>query len=379
MKVFHRQLLVAWIVLINMLFSVAFAFENTEKPAQEVSSETSEGVFSGLFRMGYISINPNNAESAQGSAIGGELSYSSASWNGISATGSLYTTQKLFNDPNGGFFSSEGESYSILGQAYAQVNLASTEIKIGRFAFDSPHAGTDDVRMIPNTFSGILVSNTDLTDTTVYLAHLDQWAGAGAYQPEEFTDLNNSDGVNVVGVVYQGFDDVALQSWYYNASNLYNLFYLEAMVDKGDFSFGGQYGKQSNKSAVRVGSGGELFGIKASYNINDFKLSGAYNYVSGTVVKGFSGGPFFTNAADHTIADHTIADVVDQRALALGIDYVGIDNVTIGLLNVAFDKGADELDLFISYDFGNAMTFDFIYHNIHEDGDLVLAMFNLGF
>lgn len=374
MKVFQRQLLVAWIVICNVFFSIAFASENTEKSAQEISSETSESVFSGLFRIGYISVNPNNAESAQGSAIGGKLSYSSASWNGISATGSLYTTQKLFNDPNGGFFSSESESFSILGQAYAQVNLASTEIKIGRFEFDSPHAGTDDVRMIPNTFSGILVANTDLTDTTVYLAHLDQWAGAGAYQPEEFTDLNNSDGVNVVGVVYQGFDDVSLQSWYYNASNLANLFYLEAMVDKGNFSYGAQYAKQSNKSAEVSATGGELFGIKASYTLNDFKLSSAYNYVAGTIVTGFSGGPFFTSAADHTIAD-----VVDQRALALGIDYVGIDNVTIGLLNVDFDKGADELDLFISYDFGNAMTFDFIYHNIHEDGDLVLAMFNLGF
>ena len=374
MNIFQHQLLVAWIVISNVFFSVAYAYENTEKPVQEASSETSEGDFSGLFRIGYISINPNNAESAQGSAIGGELSYSSANWNGISATGSLYTTQKLFHDDNGSFFGSNGGGYAILGQAYLQANLDKTEVKLGRFSFDSPHADMNDVRMVPNTFSGILVTNTDITDTTLYAAHLTKWISVDSHKPEDFTDIHASDGVNMLGVVYEGIDNIALQTWYYNAKNFADFFYVEAAVEHDNFTFGAQYGKQSDNSDNLTGPDGDVYGIMAQYTLNDFTFKSSYNHVSGTIINGFGGGPFYTNAADHTISG-----TLNQRAFAIGIDYSGFDNLTLGLLNVAFDKGADELDFFVSYDFGNNMAFDFTYHHIHDDGEMILAMFNIGF
>ncbi len=286
----------------------------------------------------------------------------------------MYATQKLFSDDNGDFFAGDGDSYTILGQAYLQANVGATEVKVGRFGFDSPHADMDDIRMVPNTFSGILVTNTDLTDTTIYLAHLDKWSGVDADQPEDFTDMNNSDGVNVFGAVYQGIDHITLQSWYYNANDFADLIYFEAMVELEQFSIGMQYGKQADNSKDTSGPDGDVYGITASYTLQNFTMHSSYNHVSGTIINGFGGGPFFSNASDHTIDG-----VIDQRALAFGIDYTGIDNLSIGLLNVDFDEGEDEIDLFVSYDFGNDMTVDVTFHHMHEDGDMVLAMFNAAF
>lgn len=370
---FNKKLTIVAVAIASVFSSSTFAFENANQQ-QDASSAISAGKFSGNFRLGYISTEDNNGDSVESSAIGGELSYSSASWNGISATGSLYTTQKLFNDDNGDFFASDGDSYAILGQAYLQANVGATEVKVGRFGFDSPHADMDDIRMVPNTFSGILITNNDLSDTTVYLAHLDKWSGVDSDKPEDFTDMNNSDGVNVFGAVYEGIENVALQSWYYNINDLADLIYLEAMVEVEQFSIGVQYAKQSDNSDDNTGPDGDVYGITASYTLNDFTFSSAYNHVSGTIINGFGGGPFFSNAEDHTIDG-----VIDQKALRVGIDYSGIDNVTIGLAHVDFDEGEDETDLLISYDFGNDMAFDFTYHHMHDDGDMVLAMFNIGF
>lgn len=370
MNVINRRLIAAVFTLTSACSSATFAFEH----AREQNNGASNGKFSGELRLGYISAKNENSTSVQGSAIGGALTYNSAHWHGISANGTLYATQQLFNNDNHAFFASDGDSYAILGQAYLQANVAATDIKVGRFGFDSPHADRDDIRMVPNTFSGILLTNTAFTDTTVYLAHLDKWAGVDSDKPEDFTDLNSRDGLNVLGVVYQGFDNVALQSWYYNANNLASFLYVDAIFEMNDFSFGAQYAKQADSVDGFNAADGNVYGLKASYSVNNFTFSSAYNQVSGTVVNGFGGDPFFTSAADHTIAD-----VTDQKAFALGIEYTGIDNLTLKLLNVAFDQGEDEIDVFISYDLGNDMLIDFIYHHLHDDGDIVFARLNVGF
>jgi hypothetical protein len=218
------------------------------------------------------------------------------------------------------------------------------------------------------------VTNNDITDTTLYLAHLDKWSGVDTDKPQKFTDMNGNDGVNIFGAVYQGIDNLALQTWYYNSNGFADLVYLEAMLEVDQFSVGVQYGKQFDNSNDNSGPDGDVYGITASYTLQGFIVFSSYNHVSGTIINGFGGGPFFSNASDHTIDG-----VIDQRAFAVGLDYTGIDNVSIGLLNVDFDEGEDEIDLFVSYDFGNDMAVDFTFHHMHEDGDMILAMFNFGF
>jgi hypothetical protein len=376
MNVFKQALAISAVIVMvisnNSFSNDISVLDNTEAQPEIVAWQEPRTGFSGRIRVGYISI--ENEVDSESSAVGAELHYASESWQGISANGSLYATNKIFQDEEASFFGSDGNGYVVLGQAYLKTSFEKTEVKLGRFSFDSPHAGMNDVRIIPNTFSGILIDNTDIDDTTLYAAHLTKWISVDSTKPENFTDILGSDNVNVLGVVYQGIDNIDLQTWYYNAKDLADFFYADATFNFNNLTLGTQLGKQSDRSDDNSGPNGDVYGIMASYTLNNFTFKSSYNHVSGTVINGFGGGPFYTSAADHTISDE-----LDQSAFAIGIDYAGFNNLILGVLNVDFDKGANELDFFVSYDFGNKVIFDFIYHHIHEDGKMILAMFNVGF
>jgi hypothetical protein len=335
--------------------------------------ETEPGLFGNL-RVGFIHAEDEAGDETDGSAIGGKLGVISPTWKGLSAGATFYTTGELFDDENGDFFSSENDSYSILGEAYAQGELGNTMLRIGRFELDTPHADTDDIRMVPNTFQGLLLINDDLPGTTLYFTHLDKWAGVDADFPERFQEMNDNHGVSAAAALYEGIEHLTLQGWYYQGKDLAKLIYLESMYETDSFSFGLQFASQSDDTDDESGPDGDVWGITGSYAVADFTLSAAYNDVSGTVINGFGGGPYFTSADDHTIDG-----VKNQEAMAFGVEYGGIEALTLGVLHVDFDLGANETDYFAVYDVNEQLALELIYTDMHEDGDFVRLMANYGF
>ncbi|MES9971275.1 MAG: OprD family outer membrane porin [Candidatus Thiodiazotropha sp.] len=332
-----------------------------------------EGVFGNL-RAGIIHAEDDAGDETDGSAIGGKLGYISPTWRGLSAGATFYTTGELFDDENGDFFSSENGSYSILGEAYVQGELGNTLLRIGRFELDTPHADTDDIRMVPNTFQGLLLSNNDIADTTLYLTHLDKWAGVDADIPESFETLNGDDGLTAMGAIFEGIEQLTLQGWYYQGRDFAKLFYLDGMYETDSFSIGLQFGSQSDDTSDNSGPDGDVWGVTGSYNMADFTISAAYNDVSGSVTNGFGGGPYFTSADDHTIDG-----VEDQEATAFGVEYGGVEALAVGVLHVDFDQGANETDYYAVYDVNEQLGLELIYTDMHEDGDFVRLMANYGF
>lgn len=330
-------------------------------------------IFSNL-RVSYITTEDDIGEKTTSSAIGGKLGYVSATWQGLSAGGTLYTSQKLFKDENSDFFGSDGKGYFILGEAFLQLSYGQTEIKAGRFEFDSPHADTDDIRMVPNTFSGVLLRNTNIPDTTLYASYLDQWSGVDSPVPEKFTDLNGDNGIYSVGAIYEGIEHLNVQGWFYHGQELTQLAYIEVMYEKENIVLGAQLGSQVDKNNGVVDSDGDIFGVTASYRLYDFIFTSSYNKAFGTVTNGFGGGPFFTSAGDHTIAD-----IEDQKAFSLGINYFPTDELAFSVLHVDFEKGANETDFIIAYEFTNNMNIEATYHQLYGDGDILLINFNASF
>jgi len=352
---------------ITILFSAVVFADEKQRLADEEQ-------FFGHLRAGYITAENYVGDTASSSAFGGKLSYRSTHWNSLTAGATLYATQKLFNHDNSDFFSSRGESYAILGEAFIQGDFGHTVIKAGRFEFNSPYADTDDIRMLPNTFSGAVISNTDINHTTLYAVYLDQWSGVDSETPEDFTNLNGDAGMLAAGVVYDGIENVDIQGWYYHGSDLADLVYVEAIYAIGDLVMGAQLGSQTDKTIDNSGPNGDVYGVMASYALTEFILSAAYNEVSGTIMNGFGGGPFFTSAEDHTIGD-----VLDQKALAVGLEYTGIDKLSVSILHVAFDKGENETDLAALYEFNSDINIEAIYHHIYDDGNIFLVKFNVSF
>lgn len=342
-------------------------------PVLAVDVEDQSGVFGNL-RVGFITADDELGGDTDGSAIGGWLGYVTPRWRGLSAGATFFTTQELFDDSNGDFFSSDNNSYSIRGEVYLQGTFGNTMIKAGRYRFDSPYADTDDIRMIPNTFEGALITNTDLSNIVLYLTHLDEWAGVDADRPEEFQELNGDHGITAGGAVYDGIGNLALQAWYYYGHDFAKLLYLEAVYETGLFAVGAQYGDQADDTDDNSGPDGKVYGYFGSVTLYHVTLVTAYNDVSGTVTNGFGGGPFFTSADDHTI-DGT----ADQKAAAFNLEYGGVEGLTLGVWHTDFDIGEDDTDYYALYDVNDGLGLEFIHTDMYDDGHFVRLIVNYRF
>ncbi|MEY4504608.1 MAG: hypothetical protein RL154_904 [Pseudomonadota bacterium] len=139
-------------------------------------------------------INPNSDNSAF--AVGGNLGLQTAPYYGLSAGAKFYTSQVLASSAYFGgnpsnptvasanlskdFYNmgtTPGQSYSTLGQAFAQGIYGKNSLKIGRQEFNSPLLDAHDSYMIPNLFQGGVFNNRDIADTTIILSYLNGMQG----------------------------------------------------------------------------------------------------------------------------------------------------------------------------------------------------------
>jgi len=237
--------------------------------AQDLSTMFSEGKVSGQIREFSISrsveySNPSSTDyTRDANAIGGYLKFDTAYYKGLSLGTALYTTNgfMLGNprtdntvvDPT--LLGKDNESYSMLGEAYLQFKHENTSFKGGRQKLNTPLAGADDARMIPNLFEAYVLSNTDIDGVTLLAAHATKFAqgtfgrayGAGGIlgatsgysavdasdQVGKFLNMGTysvgvaTDGVSIASATYTGIDNLKLQVWDYYAYDILNAIYAQ--------------------------------------------------------------------------------------------------------------------------------------------------------
>jgi len=339
------------------------------------ANETQEDVF-GQVRIGYVNTD-DNTSSLDSLAIGGRLGYETKTRHGLSAGGAFYTSHPIGGiDNNSLFFDSKNKSYSILGEAYINAEMGQTSIKLGRQEIETPFADSNDRGMIPNTFESLLITNNSLPTTTFLISHLHRWAGVDVEpEPEHFIKLNDTNGVNILAVIYTPSDAWNTQAWHYNAKSSTNTSYLETSIGLlENFEFGLQYGTQKGGD-----TNSKVWGLKMEYEIGNFILSAAHNDVSdGQVINGygdsFGGGPFYTSAEENSIDG-----VIDQKASAISVEYSGFNRLTLAASHYAFDKTENELDLIANHEFSENLTADFIYSDLYSDGSVTRIFLNYNF
>lgn len=241
--------------------------------AEDLSSMFSEGKVSGQIREFSISramdySNPASKDYTRtANAIGGYLKYETADFSGLSFGTAFYTTNgfglggnKATNvevDPS--LLGKDNDGYSILGEAYLQYKYGNTTFKGGRQKLDTPLAGSDDARMLPNLFEAYVLSNTDIKDVTLIAAHVTKFAqgtfgraySASAASPAnqilaatagysatddknqvgDFVNMGDyaigqtTDGVTAAAAIYKMNDYVNVQLWDYYAHDILNAVY----------------------------------------------------------------------------------------------------------------------------------------------------------
>jgi hypothetical protein len=309
-------------------------------------------------------------------AIGGKLHFETASTDGVSLGASVYTSTTIFNDDNKGLISLRGEthkSYTIVGEAYLKSEFGKNVLKVGRQEIETPFAQVDDIGMIPNTFEAVTLINTGMENTTIFLGQIQRMAGVDAEIIDEFTRVNGSKNMQVLGLNYDGIANLVLAGWYYRLSGaeVDKIIYLEATYEKefGAYAYG--WGLQYSKQGHNIGSSTRVLGATLNLTAKNMGLtfSGAYNETKdGSAFSGFGGGPFFSNS-EYLILDNA-GD--DAKAKWMGVEFdaslFGVKGLTMGIgkiiLETEVEKDATEVDFTASYEINKDTKIHMIYSDL---------------
>lgn len=406
-----------------LLSSVAIALIATTNvnAAEDLSSMFSEGKASGQIREFSISRKMNLSSptakeyTRNANVIGGFLKYETASLNGLSFGTAFYTTNGFLNDsPKNDYtkvdptlLGKDNESYSMLGEAYLQYKYGKTTFKAGRQKLDTPMMGADDARMLPSLFEAYVLTNTDLTDTTLMAAHVTKFAqgtfgrvydsassasnsllsetsGYSAYdsrnQVGEFRNMGSyalnksTSGVSVLSVTHKINNNLKVQLWDYYAYDIMNTIYAQGdaswnclITDMIKPSLSLQAIKENAVGDDLAGKIDSMYwAAKFDAKIQNFTLSLAYSQtsknsateapVNNAIVSPWGGMPAFTQGM---VTRHMFMAGTDASKISANYNFKDLGaNVSTTLYYVNFDMANNN-----GYTYGDAseMGFDIIY------------------
>jgi len=368
----------------------------------------------GQLRAGYINFSEDGSSHTSAYGLAGHFHYNTQRWNGLMVGAEAYTVLNLENNQknfnlNSDFFDVDGKSFILLSQAYLDGEWGNTEIKLGRQSLDTPHADSDDLRMIPNYFEAYRVTNRDIDDLTLFAGFINRMAGwENAVDSSEFVNVGKTlgvdqktDGIYYASASYEGIKDLSLSLWYYHYDDIANVIYAEAgyshdLSKNISLVFGLQYdGSQETGDALLGKQDAQTYGISLETSFTDIGVTvlAAYNQDNGdTGAMGLSlgGGPFFTSMEDQTLD----ALGTSGSAWIIGAGYdlgkLGVENLTFGAAYGSF-KADDsslyesrEIDAVLEYNFNDKISataayasVDFKVHGMEDyDQFRVIANYN---
>jgi hypothetical protein len=392
--------------------------------ADDLAGMFSEGKVSGQFREFSISREvddtrpvANNDYTRRANTIGGYIKYETGAWNGLSLGAAAYTTigfnlasgDRATNreiDPT--LLSTNRSNDIYVGEAYLQYKNGNTTFKGGRQKLDTPMAGSDDARMLPNLFEAYVLTNTDVKDTTFVAAHVTKFAAgtfANAYNftsgtsgqtlaltsgysgvtnatnyVGQFEDMGkyaigeNTGGVSVAAAIYSGIPGLKLQLWDYYAHDILNAVYAEANYG---FSLGNGVAPYVAAQWINerdVGSNNVIDKVESDFiagkvgvKVANFDIYGAVSHntkddnaaVNGGTITPWGGMPAYTQGM---VTRHQFMAGTDAWKAAASYDWKNFGiNLNTGVYYTEFD-----MDKSNGYSADNAWTakekgFDIIF------------------
>jgi imipenem/basic amino acid-specific outer membrane pore len=317
------------------LSAIALLSSVNIQAAEDLNSMFKNGKASGQIREFSINRAVEYSSSAKtdytrsANAIGGHLKFVTDDYKGLSLATAFYTTNGFANptvtdtvkiDPTLG--GPNNDSSSILGEVFIKLKMDETVFIGGRQKINNPGIGADDFRMLPNFVETYSLTNKNLPDTTLAIAHTTKFAQSpfgGAYdtakdaanaqlgasggysavdskgQIGEFVNMGTyavgkaTSGITSVSATYTGVKGLKVQVWDFYAHDIMNTIYAEATYKKKIGSVtpfvGVQFIKQNDVGGsylknTAISTNGELdsmfYGIKAGVSVENFTLLGAY-------------------------------------------------------------------------------------------------------
>ena len=350
----------------------------------------------GQLRAGYIDFSEDGERHASAYALAGHFHLYSKRWHGFMVGAEAYAVLNSQIDQsahtvNGDFFDDEGKSFIILSQAYLDGKWGNTEIKLGRQSVDTPHADSDDIRIMPNYFEAYTITNTDIENLTLTAGFIDKMAGwENSVNSAKFVDVgetlgagNKSDGVYYAAASYEGFKNLSLSLWYYHYSDIAHVLYVEMgyahrLNEEATLTFGLQYdGSQETGVALLGAQDAQTFGISMETTFEDLGITvlAAYNQDNGdTGAMGISlgGGALFTSMEDQTLDALGTAGNAWVIGAGYNFEKVGIAGLTFGVAYGHFKAEDDslyharEVDAILEYMWNDKISATAAYSSIES-------------
>jgi len=312
----------------------------------------------------------------QDDAIGGKVHLETDNYYGLSLGASVYSSNAIFYSDNMNLVPFRGEndsSYTILGESYLKLSFGKSLLKIGRQELDTPFAQIDDIGMIANTFEAVIFESKDFKNTSIFLGDIKAMAGVDAKVVDDFTNINGSKHMQVLGLNYEGIKDVDISAWYYRLKDapIDSILYLEGNYEKEiantTFSIAIQYARETYLREKDAKVYGGMLGVC----LDDIGLTFATAYTKAkdnVATSGFGGGPFYSNS-EYLIIDNVGAN---GNVLWYGIDYdvskIGVDGLSIAMGKIvqttAQGLTASELDISASYSVNKQLDIRGIFSNL---------------
>ncbi len=349
-----------------------------------VSASGLDGNVSGKIRTVYVSQNNDAATDTYTSAIGGILNYETAAWNNLTLGVGVYISEKIGfasgkeDTLNYDVLSADNGSFAYVGEGYLDYSANDFTLRVGRQQIDTPFADTDDIRMLPNTFEGAIITYKG-EGMTLQGGYITRWAGYDSgddiSQFKKFTD--NSSGVAVVGIVNESVETLAFQGWYYNIDELSNAVYADATYAiPFSETMGLELSAQAANFSEKKSSGmdGNVYGIGAAFNVGVLTLGAAYNKASNdegkTISSGLGGGPYYTSMEEMTIDGLEDAKAYQLRG-EMEMSGIGIEGLNFAAAYGVFKSTPanvkiTEIDLVAVYKMSDTLSTDVSYAKIED-------------
>ena len=348
----------------------------------------------GQIRAGYIHFSEDGMPNTTAYGLAGHFHMKTQRWNGLMVGAEVYTVLNLRGNQNsdklnGDFFDADGDSFILFTQAYLDGKWGNSEIKLGRQALDTPHADSDDIRMMPNYFEVYRMTNTDLDNLTLSAGFINQMAGwENGVDSSDFVDVSETlgvdqktDGIYYAAATYEGIKDLSLSLWYYNYHDIAHVLYAEAgysyQLSKNiSLILGLQFdGSQETGKALLGKQDAKTYGISLESSFADLGITvlAAYNQDNGdTGAMGLSlgGGPFFTSMEDQTLDALGTAGSAWMIGAGYDLGNVGADNLTFGVAYGSFKTDdaslyeSSEIDVVLEYNLNDKITASAAYASV---------------
>jgi hypothetical protein len=262
------------------------------------------------------------------------------------------------------------ESFAILQELYLQWQTDKQQALVGRKEYVSPMIEADDYYMLANSFAMGVYDNRHFANTSIKVGYFAEMAGVwdsgdngtrfrsmsdASFVPQVNKDEADDKGVYFAAVDYDN-ERHHLQLWNYYADELYNTFFSQYNLVKGNEQFNYNFGLQF----INFSEVGKLksSSTKIDYSLYSIKFDGAFDngitFASGaakysdgagteSTLGAWGGFPYFANGMIFHFFEAGSLRNAESYKLQAGYDFTrrSADKLSIALRYTRFELDSE--------------------------------------